>query len=71
MLTPSYRCTRCGCEATAAHVTLVESMGWLVPRERGDEASLACLCGPCRRPVRHALRVLATASGDALATSIS
>lgn len=68
MLSPTYRCTRCGCEAAATNAALVEAMGWLVAPAGNDEASFACLCAACRRLSRAAL---ARSAGGALDAAIS
>lgn len=49
MLLPAYTCTRCCCEATAADVTLVEAMGWVVLDRSAVELPIPCLCAACRR----------------------
>ena len=41
-------CTRCGCEATAVAIALVEAMRWTVTGSRAGEMVQA-LCPACRR----------------------
>jgi len=55
---PIWSCTECGCEAVAASVDMVVSMGWLVEPPAVGEDMIAALCAKCRLhkkgPVRSA-----------------